>query len=603
MALGAWGSVEPMPRAVFVGAALVGCFVVAWAWQRTSPSLRTVLGVAILLRLLVLPLPPTVSDDGHRYVWDGWVQTDGVNPYAHRPSDPAFVERHETGLYDRLNSRDYYSVYPPASQAVFAFGGLFRGWGPAASWYAIKGLLAGFEVLALLLLARMVRPATLVLYAWHPLVVMEAAGQAHTEAGMVGFLVVAVWAAGRRGALAGGAMTVAGWFKLIPLVFLPFVLRRVGWRAAWAAAVVTAALVVPYAAPYVVPHVRESLDLYVGLFEWNAGSYFALKEGLRLLTGEDWSKVLGPALRIAFLLGLPVLLWLDWKRRWALPAALLVVYGWFLATTTTVHPWYLLGPLALVPLVADRGRAGALVAAAWQVLAAGSLGTYLFYTHGAAPYWAAVVLGWVGWATLLAAAGAVAGLPRLMRRRARRKWRWVAPYLDRPTTLLDLGAGEGFVGEAAAADGAAVTLADVVDFNRTDLPLVRYELAPVHVMGHRLPLPDDQFDATLLVFVLHHAEDPAAVLREARRVTHGRVAVVESVAETAWDRWWLPRADRLANRLRSGGAMAEQEEHLRFRSAADWRAWFEAAGFRVVSEERRGRWLHRQHLFVLEKAR
>jgi SAM-dependent methyltransferase len=158
--------------------------------------------------------------------------------------------------------------------------------------------------------------------------------------------------------------------------------------------------------------------------------------------------------------------------------------------------------------------------------------------------------------------------------------------------LLDLGAGEGFVGAAATrGSGSEVALADVVDLNRTALPLTLYD-------GHRLPFADGSFDAVLLVFVLHHCETPDDVLREARRVTRGRVAVLESVVEDGWDRAWLTFADTAANRIRSGGRMPE--ERLDFDTVEGWWGRFEAAGFKVVAEERRGRWLHKRHLFVLE---
>ena len=91
------------------------------------------------------------------------------------------------------------------------------------------------------------------------------------------------------------------------------------------------------------------------------------------------------------------------------------------------------------------------------------------------------------------------------------------------------------------------------------------------------------------------------MLAEALRVTRRRVIVAESVYEKAWDRRLLAFLDRRANRLRSGGAMAAQEAHLHFRTAAAWRALFEHVGAEVLDEKRRGRWVHKQALFVLAK--
>ncbi len=575
-------------RIGFVAASCLGAGLVALAWHRGEVTMREVLGFAVLFRFAAFPLLPGLSDDGFRYLWDGMLQLDGINPYAFRPSD---LTSQYPELFERLNSADYYSVYPPSSQLVFALGGLF-GW--PVGWYVLKAAFVGIELAGVWAISRVVSARALVLYAWHPLAVIEVAGQGHTEAGMVGMLLLAVWAFRReKPGWSVAALTVAGWFKLIPFVLVPFLLRRVGWRWVWVAGAVSLVLALPYAASYVLPHVAESLGLYTGLFEFNAGPYYLLKEVGWAWTGEDTSKSLGPLLQIGFLAGLAGFYLADGVKRWPLAWTWLAALGLFLATTTTVHPWYLLGVLALLPLtLGDASDTPArLHAAAWLWLSVSTMATYLFYTHGPTPYWTAVILGWTGWAVLLGAAAALAVLPALMRKRARDKWAWIRPHLGAPARVLDLGAGDGFVGEAIARDlDADVVLADVVDFNQTDLPLTLYD-------GYRLPFEDNSFDATFLTFVLHHADDPDAVLREALRVTRGRVIVLESLVETAWDRRWLPFADRLANRLRSGGQM--EEEVLHFGSAASWRERFAAAGFQVQAEERRGRWLHKQHLFVL----
>ncbi len=128
--------------------------------------------------------------------------------------------------------------------------------------------------------------------------------------------------------------------------------------------------------------------------------------------------------------------------------------------------------------------------------------------------------------------------------------------------------------------------------NRTTLPHVVYD-------GHRVPFDDKAFDMTVLYFVLHHAQDQRQVLREAFRVSQNRVLVVESVYERTWDRRLLTFLDRLANRLRSGGLMRAQEEYLHFRTRAAWRDFFEEEGAEILAEHRRGRWIHKQALFVL----
>ena len=583
-----------------------------WAWWRTRDrpaGTWGVLAVALLLRAAAFPLGPTLSDDAYRYVWDGVVAAEGLNPYAFPPSADALRPMRERLPYDALNSADFYSVYPPASQLVFQSAAVLAG--PGAEWVRIwmliKAILVGLEAVALLLLARLVTGRALALYAWHPLAVLEVAGQGHTEAAMLPALVAAALLltparlSRRAQAGVGAALAWATLVKLVPLVLAPFALRKGGRWAVLAGTGVGAVLAWPYAEPYVIPNVRTSLDLYVRYFEFNAGPYFALKQLGRWWTGEDVSKTLGPALRAAFALGLLPLWWAAWRRRWDFAAAALVGWAWFFCTTTTVHPWYLLGALVLVPVVAER-EAGRRVAAAWAVLATGAVWTYTYYAGLERVYWIAVIAMWSLWLCLLTLTYARAGLTALMESRARSKWRWIASYLretDPPRDVLDLGAGEGFVGQAVQqVTGARVVLCDVADFNRTALPHRLYD-------GRSLPYADASFDLVLLAYVLHHAGDPERVLSETYRVLKpgGRVAVLESVAETARDRRLLHVLDPLANRIRSGGLMAAQEEHLAFRSAHAWRQAFRAAGFDVAADERRGRLVHKRHLFLLVKRR
>ena len=78
-----------------------------------------VIGFALVLRLAVFWLPPILSDDAYRYVWDGLVQAEGYNPYLHTPDSPELEALHDEPVYAELNSPDRYTVYPPVSQTRF----------------------------------------------------------------------------------------------------------------------------------------------------------------------------------------------------------------------------------------------------------------------------------------------------------------------------------------------------------------------------------------------------------------------------------------------------------------------------------------------------
>ena len=88
--------------------------------------LSAVVVVALVLRALMFSSEPSLSDDYHRYLWDGRVQQAGINPYLHAPDDPALdaVPYPDRNL---INHPDVRTIYPPLSELLFlgmAAGGL-----------------------------------------------------------------------------------------------------------------------------------------------------------------------------------------------------------------------------------------------------------------------------------------------------------------------------------------------------------------------------------------------------------------------------------------------------------------------------------------------
>src|SRR5512135_317162 len=54
-------------------------------------ALLVILAGAVAFRLILLPLPPALSDDVYRYQWEGRVQRGSYNPYTVTPTSlPAF---------------------------------------------------------------------------------------------------------------------------------------------------------------------------------------------------------------------------------------------------------------------------------------------------------------------------------------------------------------------------------------------------------------------------------------------------------------------------------------------------------------------------------
>ncbi len=136
----------------------------------------------LLMRLPLLATPPTLSDDVHRYVWEGRITALGENPYEKAPTDPSLAHLiPKAPEWASINHPELPAIYPPATQWVFA-GVAFA----APDQQAFRAVMVGFDLLLVvalcfLLQARGLPIRRVVLYAWHPLVVVEVAGSGHYE--------------------------------------------------------------------------------------------------------------------------------------------------------------------------------------------------------------------------------------------------------------------------------------------------------------------------------------------------------------------------------------------------------------------------------------
>ncbi len=346
---------------------------------KTGLSLRAGLVAALLLRLLWLPARPALSDDYHRFRWDGLLVAQGVNPYQYRPDElvpegtasqhlapladslftgsPVAVQATLASLYSRLNSPHYYSVYPPICQLVYGTAsGLFPAHERAAVLLMRLVLLLAEAAMAVVLvqLLRAFRlPAHRALwYLLNPLVIVELTGNLHFEGLMICLTLLALGLLVRgRWQLSAGVLGLAVGTKLLPLLMLPLLVRRLGWQRAILYGGLTALTLLLIFLPFIsldlLRNISRSLTLYFSKFEFNASVYYVLRAiGYRITTYNEIARI-GPALALlttSFALGLA---WREKPLTWArLPHTLLLILAVYYFNATVIHPWY------LVPLVA-----------------------------------------------------------------------------------------------------------------------------------------------------------------------------------------------------------------------------------------------------------
>lgn len=300
-------------------------------------SARVVFVVAAAARLAFLASSHH-SDDVHRYVLEGRMVLEGINPYAVAPDDAA-ADPARTTTAHLVNHPQLPSIYPPLAQAFFAVTAAL-----GLEEVGVKNVVLCLDVAVVALILRWLRstgrrPGWAAIYAWSPLAVGTAA-TGHLDPLMLLTLVGFLWAfeRGARGS-AGVLLGLSVLAKLVPALLLPFVLLR-SRRVATVAVATVVAGYLPFAVrgdPF------GSLVPFATDFSFHA----ALP---RVLDAVLPAPAVRPAL--ALLLGAGTLAIAVAEPR--APRALLLTTGWVLLLSPTVHLWYWTVALVALPGIGPR---------------------------------------------------------------------------------------------------------------------------------------------------------------------------------------------------------------------------------------------------------
>ena len=328
--------------------------------------------IGLLMRIVQFAGPPIYENDFYRYLWDGAVTAQGLDPYAEAPND---IQKHRSvsallkslpgakhtpqldqlaaltsnsGLvFQRIGYPHLSTIYPPLAQAGFAAAY----WIEPFSLNAWRLVLLVAEILSFLLIFQLLRtsaqnPLWSLLYWWNPLVISEFANSAHMEPLLLPFLLAAFWALHRhRRFLVALGLALAAAVKLWPLALAPSLLQRGQPRVQSYAAVGLLVILVPI---FLWPQLRHLADPQTGLFnyaaDWqrNSFAFYWLSRGLALLVqNTNYADTAARAVVAVVVSGLA--LWLlpratanmhTQARHWCIVIAALFLLG------PTGYPWY-----------------------------------------------------------------------------------------------------------------------------------------------------------------------------------------------------------------------------------------------------------------------
>ncbi len=323
---------------------------------------------ALLFRMIFLFSLPTLSDDFYRFIWDGRLWNAGYHPFAELPS--SYVQHGITGidqaLFSKLNSPEYFTIYPPISQFVFWLSVKISSQSILGSVIVMRIVMLFAEVGSFWVMHKLLRqfglPSTnILIYALNPLVIIELTGNLHFEALVIFFVLLSVYLLLTNHWI-GSALSLAAAVgaKLVPLIFIPALVGAMGVKKSIRFGAVTILFLLVLFFPLldwqVFQSMSKSLGLYFNKFEFNASLYYLVREygfwkyGYNIIQTAGWKLGLIAGILILLVSFRKGLTWNHLVNENTFPS-LITKWMWSLSIyflfTTILHPWYITTLLAL----------------------------------------------------------------------------------------------------------------------------------------------------------------------------------------------------------------------------------------------------------------
>lgn len=144
-------------------------------------------------KMILINTQPTGSDDYYRYIWDGKIQTDGINPYLYAPNDSVLNHLHSELLPEKVSYPNIKTIYFPVSQWLFTLSY----WLSGENAVGLKIIYLLFELITLIALYFLLRSFDidrkyLLIYAALPLVTFQFFIDAHIDIVGTALMIVSI---------------------------------------------------------------------------------------------------------------------------------------------------------------------------------------------------------------------------------------------------------------------------------------------------------------------------------------------------------------------------------------------------------------------------
>ena len=343
---------------VFLYSVLFISFLVLVNFQKTD--FKFLITISILFRVVLLFSAPSLSDDYYRFIWDGRMIWEGLNPYLFLPeADTSLVAEGEK-LYQGMGNMNgsHYTCYPPINQLTFLIPALFFSKSLLGSTVIMRLLIVFADLIALYfgqkLLELFKLPKHKIFYYFlNPFIILELTGNLHFEGVMIAFLAIAFYYLfSKKWFISSIAFSIAISIKLIPLLFLPLLYKYLGLKKSiyyYASVLVFNILFfIPFVSQELIDNFMSSIHLYFQNFEFNASIYYIIRKVGFYIKGYNIIQTVGKITPIVVLISVLLIAFFrknNLKKQLinSMLFAILIYY----ALASIVHPWYIAIPLFL----------------------------------------------------------------------------------------------------------------------------------------------------------------------------------------------------------------------------------------------------------------
>ena len=201
--------------------------------QTLKHNISLLTWIAFGFRAVFILAIPNLSQDFYRFIWDGRMILEGINPYLYTVesfiSKGEFPVAQSQELYvgmGHLNA-SHFTNYPPINQLCFTVAGLFAGKSILGSAIVMRLLIIAADFGTLYfgkkLLKKLNIPAhNIFWYILNPFIIIELTGNLHFEGVMIFFLIWSLYLLySGKWQWAALVLALSISVKLIPLIFLP----------------------------------------------------------------------------------------------------------------------------------------------------------------------------------------------------------------------------------------------------------------------------------------------------------------------------------------------------------------------------------------------